>query len=176
MVVQSWWNNPDEDGGSFEDVNPRPSPSFEVVAGEHKSEFGRVTLFVLTGMLLSVSWAVVLLSMFLITRFAESYGVSPQMGRVLAFPAVLFPIWKTIQIVRSPSLMQAMMGHLWVLNGGAGWAILVLGGLWWLHALKDALHGSQFSAIMVLTTAGFVPMFAGLVMFNRWIFRRAQGK
>lgn len=149
-----------------------PVPPSRAVSADERTCFTRVVVGAMATIILLTAWGVVALSIYLIMHVARGYGLAESTAALIAAPAVAVPLWKTIAVLRHLSLESALLGHLWVLNGAAVWAIIALGGMWWASMLQSALEGDRTGLLIALLVAGFPPLFGLLVLLNWWLLNR----
>lgn len=123
------------------------------------------------GTVLLASWLVVGVSLAILYRKGLEYGLNGLGAAALAVPATFVPAWQFWAALRpSRGIIGALTGHLWVLNGSVGYAVLALTvmGVWDLMFLG----GGPSSWLVALAGAtGFLLLSAGLMGFNLWLFR-----
>jgi hypothetical protein len=142
---------------------------------EKQTWFTRCAVASITAFVLLIAWGLVGLSVYMIIRVGVGQGLTQPTATLLALPALLVPIWKSVQVLRNPSLERALLGHIWILNGGVVWAVISMGGLWWITSLRAAMEGSRQGLLIVLLVGGFPPLFGLLVALNWWLLRRRGG-
>lgn len=146
------------------------------VLEEPKTGFTRVAVFSVTLLILSAAWGVVALSIYILMRVLTEQGFSQTDAGLIAAPAVIVPLWKTVSMLRQPSLERVLVGQLWVLNGGIVWGLLVLAAVWWINLIRELVQGGTSGLLLALASAGFIPLVALLYLINSWVLRRWSGK
>ncbi|MBI4497911.1 MAG: hypothetical protein HY689_08445 [Chloroflexi bacterium] len=133
----------------------------------------KAVLGLVVGFILLASWLVVGVSLLLLYRKGLEHGLTTVGATALAVPTTFIPAWRTwAGLRRSQSLVGALIGHLWVLNGSVGYAILVLVLFWFRDALVPLAGGVGSWPLAFTGVAGFVALLVGLVGVNLWFFRR----
>lgn len=177
--VERWLSGPDRllavdsaDGPGIAPAEAAGAQRVTATAAVQRADASHMIAGAIAGLLLLGAWGVVALSMFVVIRVALAQGVALGPAVLLASPALIVPLWKTQSVLRRPTMQGALLGHLWVLNGSAGWAVVALGGIWWAGALQTALSGSRTGLLVALLTAGFIPVYGTLVALNWWLVFR----
>lgn len=148
------------------------SPPADVVMAEPKDGFTRTAVLCVTFLLLSAAWGIVALTIYLLVRVLTDHGFSSTNAALIAAPAVIVPLWKTVGVLRQGSLERVLVGQLWILNGAIAWGLLVLATLWWIDMVSGLMEGGRSGVILALAAAGFIPLVSFLYLVNAWILRR----
>ena len=136
---------------------------------------GRAVLGLAVLTVVLASWCVVAVSLVLLYRAGLAHGMGDLGAAALATPATFVPAWRSWAMLRAgPGLVEALISHLWVLNGSVGYLILILAALGVGDTVRLHVDGGRFTWPLALAAAtGFLVVLGGMVALNVWMFRRA---